>query len=55
MSLERIAVLNDGSDHVCLTTRVCSSDAGEDFVPLRTSSATHIDPGHDSDERAIQP
>ena len=55
MSLERIAVLDDGSDHVCLTTRVGSADATGSFVPLRVSRATHLVPGHSSDERAIQP
>lgn len=55
MLLERIAVLDDGSDHVSLTTRVSSAHSEGSFVPLRVSSATHLDPGHDSDERAIQP
>jgi len=55
MLLERIAVLDDGSDHVCLTTRVRSADAAVSFVPLRVSSASHLEPGHDSDERAIRP
>ena len=55
MSVERIAVLDDGSDHVCLTTRVSSANAMGSFVPLRVSSATHLVPGHTSDERAIQP
>lgn len=54
MSLERIAVLDDGSDHVCLTTRVRSARSAEDFRPLRVSSATHLVPGHSSDERAIK-
>jgi flavin reductase (DIM6/NTAB) family NADH-FMN oxidoreductase RutF len=55
LSLERIALLDDGGDHVCLTTRVCSATASGSFVPLRVSSATHLDPGHGSEERAIQP
>jgi flavin reductase (DIM6/NTAB) family NADH-FMN oxidoreductase RutF len=55
MSLERIAVLDDGGDHVCLTTRVSSAHTSGEFVPLRVSSANHLDPGHRSDERAIQP
>jgi flavin reductase (DIM6/NTAB) family NADH-FMN oxidoreductase RutF len=55
MSLERIAVLDDGSDHVCLTTRVSSAQTTGSFVPLRVSSATQLVPGHGSDERAIQP
>jgi len=55
MSLERIALLDDGSDHVCLTTRVRSAETGGRFEPLRVSSAAHLQPGHESDERAIEP
>jgi hypothetical protein len=55
MSLERIAMLDDGSDHVCLTTRVCSADTAGAFVPLRVSDAAHLDPGHESEERAVEP
>ena len=55
MSLERIAVLDDSSDHVCLTTRVCSASTSGAFEPLRVSSAIHLEPGHGSGERAIQP
>jgi flavin reductase (DIM6/NTAB) family NADH-FMN oxidoreductase RutF len=55
MSLERITMLDDGSDHVCLTTRVSSASTDGDFEPLRVSSAAHLDPGHDSERRAIQP
>jgi len=55
MSLERIAMLDDGSDHVCLTTRVSSAQTTGSFTPLRVSSATRLVPGHGSDERAIQP
>jgi flavin reductase (DIM6/NTAB) family NADH-FMN oxidoreductase RutF len=55
MSLERIAVLDDGGDHVCLTTRVSSAQTSGDFVPLPVSSASHLDPGHASEERAIEP
>lgn len=55
MLLERITVLDDGGDHVCLTARVFSAHTGGSFVPLRVSDATHLDPGHGSDERAIEP
>jgi flavin reductase (DIM6/NTAB) family NADH-FMN oxidoreductase RutF len=55
MSLERIAVLDDGSDHVCLTTRVRAARSEKPFAPLRVSSAIHLVPGHSSEERAIQP
>jgi flavin reductase (DIM6/NTAB) family NADH-FMN oxidoreductase RutF len=55
MSLERIALLDDGSDHVCLTTRVRSAEAVGTFVPLRLSNASHLEAGHGSEERAIGP
>jgi len=55
ISLERIAMLDDGSDHVCLTTRVSSAETDGAFEPLRVSNAAHLTPGHESDERAIQP
>jgi flavin reductase (DIM6/NTAB) family NADH-FMN oxidoreductase RutF len=55
MSLDRIALLDDGGDHVCLTARVRSAYAAAEFVPLRVSAAIHLDPGHGSEERAIQP
>jgi flavin reductase (DIM6/NTAB) family NADH-FMN oxidoreductase RutF len=55
MSLDRIAVLDDGGDHVCLTTRVSSAHTDGDFAPLRLSSAAHLDPGHGNRERAVQP
>lgn len=53
--LERITMLDDGGDHVCLTTRVLAAQTDGPFTPLRTSDAWHLDPGHESDERAIQP
>jgi flavin reductase (DIM6/NTAB) family NADH-FMN oxidoreductase RutF len=55
LSLERLAVLDDGGDHVCLTTTVSSAHTAGGFVPLRVSDASRLDPGHDSDERAIEP
>ena len=55
MSLERIALLDDGSDHVCLTTRVLAARSAKSFEPLRVSRAVHLVPGHESEERAIEP
>ena len=53
--LERVAVLDDGGDHVCLTTEVTSGQTGGPFVALRVSAASHLDPGHDCGERAVHP
>jgi len=55
MSLERIAVLDDGGDHVRLTTRVSSAHTAEGFVPLRLSVAAELEQEHDRQERAVQP
>lgn len=53
--LERITMLDDGGDHVCLSTRVLAAQTGDPFEPLRMSDAQHLVAGHESDERAIQP
>ncbi|QGU06907.1 p-hydroxyphenylacetate 3-hydroxylase, reductase component [Corynebacterium occultum] len=53
--LERLTLLDDGSDHVCLSTRVLSAHGSGIFEPLRFSETVHLDPGHASEERAIQP
>ena len=55
MLLERIALLDDGGDHVCVTARVRSSGCPGPFTPLRVGDAAHLDPGHDSEERAVHP
>ena len=53
--LERTALLDDGGDHVCLMTRVLDARSVGSFTPLRVSDAAHLDPGHEAEERAIQP
>ncbi len=55
MSLERISMLDDGSDHVYVTTRVTLANTAGGFTPLRVSAAAHLDPGRGSHERAIEP
>lgn len=51
--LERLAILDDGGDHVCVTARVLSAHAGDLFTPLRVSDAAHLTPGHPAEDRAI--
>lgn len=53
--LDRLAVLDDGGDHVCITTRVRDAHHSGACTPLRISHAHHLRPGHGSDERAIRP
>lgn len=53
--VERVAMLDDGGDHVCLTARVIAIEFGQSFTPLRPSQLGDLKPGHGSDERAIHP
>lgn len=55
MLLERIALLDAGGDHVCLTARVISAHTDGTSEPLRASAVIHLDPGRGSEERVIQP
>jgi flavin reductase (DIM6/NTAB) family NADH-FMN oxidoreductase RutF len=48
---ERIAVLDEGSDHVCLVVAPIDISVGGPFRPLRLSQLSHLDPGHEAAER----
>ena len=52
--LDRVAVRDDGGDHVCVTCRVRDAQAPGRFTPLRLSDADHLEPGHDAEERAVE-
>lgn len=54
MVLERIALVDDGGDHVCVTARVLSAAGTGPTRPLRVSDGAHLDPGRQADERAIE-
>ena len=55
MVVERIAMLDDGGDHVGITARVISSETTEHFMPLRLSHIGDLPAGRDNDSRAIHP
>ena len=55
MVLKRLSVLDDGGDHVCVTTQATSTHTGGPFTPLRLSDVGHLTPGHEAEERAIRP
>lgn len=55
MVLERLAMLDDGGDHACFTTRVLSARSEGPFTPLRLSDVVHLDPGRSSESRAVHP
>lgn len=53
--VERVAMLDDGGDHVCTTARVASVEVADGFTPLRPSQLGDLTPGHGNEERAIRP
>lgn len=55
MVVERIAMLDDGGDHACFTTRVLSAHTEGTFTPLRLSEVAHLDAGRSSESRAVHP
>jgi flavin reductase (DIM6/NTAB) family NADH-FMN oxidoreductase RutF len=48
---ERVALLDEGSDHVCMVISPTNAWAGTPFRPLRLSQVEHLRPGHESQER----
>lgn len=53
--VERVSMLDDGGDHVCLTSRVLATEFAHRFTPLRPSQLGDLIPGHGSEERVINP
>ncbi|GAB3866451.1 flavin reductase family protein [Nocardioides maradonensis] len=53
--LERIALLDDGGDHVCLTGRPVQAEGDGDFEPLRASRVADLEPGRPPQARVIDP
>src|SRR6476469_213133 len=55
VTVRRVALLDEGGDHVCLTTEGVEAETSGRFEPLRLSGVSHLEPGHASDERADPP
>jgi flavin reductase (DIM6/NTAB) family NADH-FMN oxidoreductase RutF len=51
LAARRIAVLDEGGDHVTVTTEPVAALASGPFTPLRVAQAGHIRPGHEARER----
>jgi flavin reductase (DIM6/NTAB) family NADH-FMN oxidoreductase RutF len=47
----RLALHDDGSDHVCVVVEPLEAATTGRFEPLRLSEANQIDPGHEATER----
>ncbi len=50
-----MTILDDGGNHVCISGEVLEVHGEGKFTPLRFSAAADWDPGHESEERAIDP
>jgi flavin reductase (DIM6/NTAB) family NADH-FMN oxidoreductase RutF len=55
LTVRRVALLDEGGDHVCLSAESLDAEAPGRFRPLRLSAVDHLTPGHESDERADPP
>jgi flavin reductase (DIM6/NTAB) family NADH-FMN oxidoreductase RutF len=51
----RVALLDEGSDHVALVIEPVEVGSDASFEPLRLSQAIDIDPGHGNEERPHPP
>ena len=55
ITVRRTALLDEGGDHLCLAAECLEAETTGGFRPLRLSGVTHLQPGHESDERADPP
>lgn len=53
--VRRVALLDEGGDHVCLTTEPVSVDDRGGLTPLRLGACRDLDPGHGNTERPSPP
>lgn len=51
----RIALLDEGGDHVCVVTEPVRTWAGDRFAPLTLRRVQHLEPGHSTEERNSPP
>jgi hypothetical protein len=55
LAVRRIALLDEGGDHVCLTTEPVAAQTAGPFRPLRLSQVGHLKAGHSAEERPEPP
>jgi flavin reductase (DIM6/NTAB) family NADH-FMN oxidoreductase RutF len=51
----RGALLDEGSDHVCVVVEPVAVETAGPFTPLRFSRVRHLDPGHEAEDRPHPP
>jgi flavin reductase (DIM6/NTAB) family NADH-FMN oxidoreductase RutF len=55
LAVRRIALLDEGGDHVCLTTEPVAVHTAGPFQPLRLSEVGYLKAGHGAEERPEPP
>jgi flavin reductase (DIM6/NTAB) family NADH-FMN oxidoreductase RutF len=53
--VQRVALLDENGDHVCISTQPVSASSTGTFKPLRLSHARHLTAGHENEERHNPP
>ncbi len=48
--VRRVALVDEGGDHVCVTTELVAAESSGPFRPLRLSAVADLVPGHDNEE-----
>ena len=51
----RVAVLDEGGDHLCVVTEPLEAEADGPFTPLRLSAVDDLTAGHEATERPTPP
>jgi flavin reductase (DIM6/NTAB) family NADH-FMN oxidoreductase RutF len=51
----RVALLDEGSDHVCVVVEPVESSTGGSLDPMRLHDVSDLDPGHDAADRPLPP
>jgi flavin reductase (DIM6/NTAB) family NADH-FMN oxidoreductase RutF len=51
MVARKVAILDEGGDHVCVVTEPVEVHSTGTFTPLHLSDVSDLDPGHDAEER----
>lgn len=49
----RVALFDDGGDHVCLIVEPIEAESASPFSPMRLQQLRDLDAGHDSDDRQV--
>lgn len=55
MTVRRTTLIDDGSDHVCVTTEPMAVHGNGRFQPLRLAQAAHLEAGHGNEGRPSPP